>query len=151
MKDGKITNTQRIVAALPTIQYALKQGAKSVVLMSHLGRPDGRVQEKYSMRPVAAEVGRLLNTNVTFLDDCVGESTEASCKDPAPGSVILLENLRFHVEEEGKGLDEAGGKTKATDEQVKAFRESLTKLGDVYVNDAFGTAHRALVKMNYSY
>lgn len=76
MKDGKITNTQRIVAALPTIQHALQQGAKSVVLMSHLGRPDGRVQPKYSMRPVAAEVGRLLNTNVTFLEDCVGENTE---------------------------------------------------------------------------
>lgn len=68
---------------------------------------------------------------------------QAACANPAPGSVILLENLRFHVEEEGKGADEAGNKIKATDEQIKAFRESLTKLGDVYVNDAFGTAHRA--------
>lgn len=76
MKDGKITSTQRIVAALPTVEYALKNGAKSVVLMSHLGRPDGRRQEKYSMRPVAAEVGKLLDRNVTFLDDCVGPAVE---------------------------------------------------------------------------
>jgi phosphoglycerate kinase len=143
MKEGKITNTQRIVAALPTVEYALKNGAKSVVLMSHLGRPDGRKQEQYSMRPVASEVGKLLDKNVTFLDDCVGEAVEEACKNPSPGSVILLENLRFHVEEEGKGLDEAGNKTKATEEQVKLFRLSLTKLGDVYINDAFGTAHRA--------
>ena len=102
MKDGKITNNQRITAALPTIQHALSHGAKSVVLMSHLGRPDGHVTEKYSLRPIAAEVGKLLGRNITFLSDCVGEEVEAACANPSPGSVILLENLRFHVEEEGE-------------------------------------------------
>lgn len=143
MKEGKITNNQRITAALPTIQHALNNGAKSVVLMSHLGRPDGRVQEKYSLRPVAAEVGKLLDRPITFLTDCVGEEVEAACANPSSGTVILLENLRFHLEEEGKGLDAEGQKVKASDEDVKKFRESLTKLGDVYINDAFGTAHRA--------
>ena len=101
MKEGKITNNQRITAALPTVEHALSHGAKSVVLMSHLGRPDGRAEEKYSLRPVAAEVGKLLGKNITFLNDCVGEEVEAACANPSHGSVILLENLRFHVEEEG--------------------------------------------------
>lgn len=101
MKDGKITNNQRITAALPTIQYCLQNGARAVVLMSHLGRPDGQKMEKYSLRPVAVEVGKLLNTNVSFLDDCVGQAVEQACANPSQGSVILLENLRFHVEEEG--------------------------------------------------
>lgn len=144
MKDGKITNNQRIVAALPTIQYALKNGAKSVVLMSHLGRPDGSRISKYSLRPVAEEISRLLNQNVTFLSDCVGIEIESSCANPNPGTVILLENLRFHVEEEGKGVNpESKEKIKASPAELEAFRASLTRLGDVYVNDAFGTAHRA--------
>ncbi|GAB6030137.1 phosphoglycerate kinase [Chamberlinius hualienensis] len=143
MKEGKITNNQRIVAALDSVKYALDNGAKSVVLMSHLGRPDGTRIEKYSLKPVAVELRKLLNRDVTFLDDCVGAEIEAACADPAPGTVILLENLRFHVEEEGKGVDADGNKIKATPENVESFRASLTKLGDVYVNDAFGTAHRA--------
>ncbi|KAG9478458.1 hypothetical protein GDO78_013472 [Eleutherodactylus coqui] len=81
--------------------------------------------------------------DILFLKDCVGPEVEAKCADPAPGSIILLENLRFHVEEEGKGKDAAGNKTKAEPAQLEAFRASLSKLGDVYVNDAFGTAHRA--------
>lgn len=80
---------------------------------------------------------------MTFLKDCCGPEVEAACADPSAGSVLLLENLRFHVEEEGKGVDATGNKVKADAEKVKAFRASLTKLGDVYVNDAFGTAHRA--------
>lgn len=144
MKDNKITNNQRIVAALPTIKYALENGAKSVVLMSHLGRPDGARIPKYSLRPVAEEVGRLLNKNVTFLNDCVGPEVESSCSNPTPGTIILLENLRFHLEEEGKGVNpETKEKVKASAADVEAFRASLTRLGDVYVNDAFGTAHRA--------
>ncbi|UYV60117.1 PGK1 [Cordylochernes scorpioides] len=133
----------RIVAALDTIKYVLDQGAKSVVLMSHLGRPDGRKMEQYSLKPVAAELQKLLNKDIKFLPDCVGPEVEAACANPAPGSIILLENLRYHVEEEGKGLDEQGQKVKADAEKVAAFRASLTRLGDVYVNDAFGTAHRA--------
>ncbi|KAF0718966.1 putative phosphoglycerate kinase [Aphis craccivora] len=143
LKDGKITNNQRIVAALDTINYVLENGAKSLVLMSHLGRPDGLSNSKYSMKPVAEELQKLLNKNVTFLSDCVGPEVEKACADPAPGSIFLLENLRFHIEEEGKGVNAAGEKAKADKEDVKKFRESLQKLGDVYVNDAFGTAHRA--------
>uniref|UniRef100_A0A3P9KPK6 Phosphoglycerate kinase n=1 Tax=Oryzias latipes TaxID=8090 RepID=A0A3P9KPK6_ORYLA len=135
----------RIKAAVPSIQHCLDHGAKSVVLMSHLGRPDGNAMpEKYSLEPVAAELKSLLGRDVAFLKDCVGPDVEAACANPAAGSVILLENLRFHVEEEGKGKDAAGNKvTKATQEQIDAFRASLSKLGDVYINDAFGTAHRA--------
>ncbi|KAH0816236.1 hypothetical protein GEV33_006554 [Tenebrio molitor] len=143
LKDGKITNNQRIVAALDSIKFALDKKAKSVVLMSHLGRPDGSPNPKYTMKPVAAELKTLLNRDITFLADCVGPDVEKACADPKPGSVILLENLRFHVEEEGKGVDPKGNKIKADAAKVAAFRKSLRKLGDVYVNDAFGTAHRA--------
>jgi phosphoglycerate kinase len=133
LADGKITNPARIVAALPTIQYALEKGA-SVVLASHLGRPDGERKPEDSMAPVAVELEKQLGRPVTFLNDCVGPEVEAACAKLAPGTVVLLENLRYHKEEEGKG---------ATKEAIAAFRASLTKLGDVYVNDAFGTAHRA--------
>jgi phosphoglycerate kinase len=141
-KTGAITNNQRIAAAVPTISYALDQGA-SVVLMSHLGRPDGQKAAKYSLKRVAAELERLLGRPVTFLGDCVGEAVEAACAGAAPGSVILLENLRFHIEEEGKVKLDDGTSRKADPAAVAAFRASLSKLGDVYVNDAFGTAHRA--------
>lgn len=143
MKDGSITNNQRIAAALPTIEHCLNSGAKSVVLMSHLGRPDGRKIEKFSLAPVAEELKKLLKRDVIFLSDCEGEAVENACAYPASGSVILLENLRFHIEEEGKGVDADGKKVKASPENVRKFRESLSQLGDVYVNDAFGTAHRA--------
>jgi len=143
MKNGVITNNQRIVAALPTVKYALEKGAKSVVLMSHLGRPDGKVVDKYSLKPVAEEVKKLLGKDVLFLNNCVGAEVEAACANPATGSVILLENLRFHIEEEGKVTAEDGSKIKADPKKVEEFRASLSKLGDVYVNDAFGTAHRA--------
>jgi len=139
----KITNTQRIDGALPTIRYALDKKAKSVVLCSHLGRPDGCKVDKYSMAPVAKVLEEKMGKKVTFLADCCGEEVEKACADPETGSIILLENLRFHVEEEGKGVDAAGNKLKAKEEDVKKFRESLAKLADIYVNDAFGTAHRA--------
>merc|ERR1712038_321877 len=142
-KEGKITNNARIVAALPSITYCLENGAKSVVLCSHLGRPDGQKNMKFTLAPVAEELRKLLNKEVTFLADCVGPDVEKACENPAQGSVILLENLRFHVEEEGKGVDAAGAKVKADKEAVTKFRQSLRKLADVYVNDAFGTAHRA--------
>jgi len=136
-----ITNTARIDAALPTIQDVLARGAKSVVLASHLGRPDGRVQEKFSMAPVAKVVEEKLGTPVTFIES-YGPEMEAACADPKPGSVILLNNLRFNVEEEGKGKDADGNKVSADAEKVTAFRSSIRKLADIYVNDAFGTAHR---------
>ncbi|GIY68885.1 phosphoglycerate kinase 1 [Caerostris darwini] len=143
IKDGVVTNTQRIVGALDSVKYALDKGAKSVVLMSHLGRPDGKKNEKFSLKIVADELKKLLGKDVTFLSDCVGSEVEAACANPSSGSVILLENLRFHIEEEGKGVDASGAKVKAKPEDVTKFRASLTKLGDVYINDAFGTAHRA--------
>ncbi|GAB4248390.1 MAG: hypothetical protein OHK005_14890 [Candidatus Methylacidiphilales bacterium] len=140
--SGAITNTQRIVAALPTIQYCLDQGA-SVILMSHLGRPNGEIVSKYSLKPVSEKLSELLGRSVIFLPDCVGSETEAACSKLQPGQVVLLENLRFHIEEEGKAKREDGTSVKADPEAVKAFRSSLSKLGDIYVNDAFGTAHRA--------
>merc|ERR1712224_845445 len=137
-----ITNTARIDAALPTIKAVLDKGAKSVVLASHLGRPDGRVQEKFSLAPVAKVLEEKIGKPVTLLNAASGPEVEAACADPAPGSVILLENLRFNVEEEGKGKDADGNKVKADDAKVTAFRASIRKLADIYVNDAFGTAHR---------
>ncbi len=143
---GAITNNARIVAALPTIKYALEKGA-SVVLASHLGRPDGKVIAKFSLKPVADELAKLLEKPVTFLPDCVGAATEAACAALKPGQVVLLENLRFHIEEEGKIKEKQADGTeksiKADPAAVTAFRASLSKLADVYVNDAFGTAHRA--------
>jgi phosphoglycerate kinase len=141
-QTGAITNTARITAAMPTIQYALDRGA-SVVLMSHLGRPDGKANSKYSLKPVAEKLQELLGREVTFLSDCVGPDVEARCANLTPGSVVLLENLRFHIEEEGKVKNADGTSTKADPKAVEQFRASLSKLGDIYVNDAFGTAHRA--------
>ncbi|HHX15277.1 MAG TPA: phosphoglycerate kinase [Fibrobacter sp.] len=138
---GEITNTKRIEAALPTIKYVLDQGA-SVVLASHLGRPNGQVVPKFSLAPVAIKLQELIGLPVKFLSDCVGSEVEAACAAAKPGDIILLENLRFHIEEEGKAKDAEGNKIKADKEKVQAFRASLTNLADVYVNDAFGTAHR---------
>merc|ERR1712151_1325676 len=138
-----ITNTQRIDAALPTVKEVLEKGAKSVVLASHLGRPDGRVQDKFSMTPVAKVLEEKLGKPVTLLKASSVPEVEAACADPAPGSVILLENLRFNVEEEGKGKDADGNKVTADPAKVTEFRASIRKLADVCVNDAFGTAHRA--------
>ncbi|KAJ2337264.1 phosphoglycerate kinase, partial [Coemansia sp. RSA 2671] len=109
-KDQKITNNARIVAAIPTIKYLLDQEAAGVVLMSHLGRPDGKRVEKYSLKPVAAELQTLLDRPVTFLDDCVGAAVENACANLTGGALVLLENLRFHAEEEGSSKDAAGNK-----------------------------------------
>jgi phosphoglycerate kinase len=138
---GNITNTQRIDAALPTIRYILDHGA-ALVLMSHLGRPDGKRIEKYTLHPVAAKLQERLGRAVSFLSDCVGPDVEKACAALKPGDVVLLENLRFHLEEEGKVKTKTGESQKADPNAVEAFRASLSKLGDVYVNDAFGTAHR---------
>ncbi|KAH8234004.1 hypothetical protein KR032_010152 [Drosophila birchii] len=143
MKDGKITNNQRIVAALPSIKYILDQKCKSLVLASHLGRPDGKKDTKFSLEPVAKELEKVLGQDVTFLDDCVGDHTLEALKDPPEGSVLLLENLRFHAEETGSSKDADKKKIKADPEKVKEFRAKLAQLGDIYVNDAFGSAHRA--------
>ena len=144
MKNNQIMNNQRIKAVVPSIKYCLDDEAKSAVLMIHLGQPDGvPMPDKYSLQPVAVELKSLLGKDILFLKDCVGPEVEKACADPAAGSVILLENLRFQVEEEGKGKDASGNKVKAETTKIEAFRASLSKLGDVYVNDAFGTTHRA--------
>jgi len=121
----EITSDKRIRASLPTIQYALAQGA-GVILASHLGRPKGKRNEEMSLAPIATKLSELLKLPVAFAPDCIGAEVEAM--KPAPGSVLLLENLRFHAAEE------------ANDPQ---FSKQLAALADVYVNDAFGTAHRA--------
>lgn len=139
---GAITNNQRIAAALPTIKHVLDNGG-SVVLMSHLGRPNGQKVEKFTLKPVAAELEKLLGRPVKFVPECSGPVAEEACAHLKPGDVVLLENLRFHIEEEGKAKNEDGSSAKADPAKVAAFRASLGKLGDVYVNDAFGTAHRA--------
>ena len=126
--DGaRIADDTRIRAALPTIE-ALREGGASVVLMSHLGRPKGRVDPRYSLAPVARHLSELLGTEVALLPDCVGPEVEAAVRRLRPGQVVTLENLRFHPEEEAND---------------PAFARGLAALGDVYVNDAFGTAHRA--------
>jgi len=122
-----ITDDTRIKATLPTIKYILQNGAKKLILMSHLGRPDGKRVDKYSLKPVAGRLRDLLEEDVRFLDDCVGANIKKEI-DSAKERVILLENLRFHAEEEA---DDAG------------FAKELAGLAEVFVNDAFGTAHRA--------
>ncbi|KAL4935454.1 phosphoglycerate kinase [Aspergillus oleicola] len=138
-----ITNPQRIVGALPTIKYAIDNGAKAVILMSHLGRPDGKRNTKYSLKPVVPKLKELLGRDIIFTEDCVGKEVEETVNKASGGQVILLENLRFHAEEEGSSKDEQGNKVKADKEKVAEFRKGLTALGDIYINDAFGTAHRA--------
>jgi phosphoglycerate kinase len=126
-ETGAITDDTRIRASLPTIQYLLDQGA-SVVLMSHLGRPKGGPDPRYSLKPVAARLSELLGRPVLLAPDAVGAEVEAMAHALKPGEVVLLENVRFHPEEE---------------QNNPAFAAQLAKLGDIYVNDAFGTAHRA--------
>ncbi|KIN01813.1 hypothetical protein OIDMADRAFT_161363 [Oidiodendron maius Zn] len=142
--DKNVTNNQRIAGAIPTIKYAIDNGAKAVILMSHLGRPDGKVNAKYSLQPVVPELEKLLGgKKVEFAPDCVGKEVEEIVNKASGGQVVLLENLRFHAEEEGSSKDADGKKVKADKAKVEEFRKGLTALGDIYINDAFGTAHRA--------
>ena len=124
------------MGALPTIKYASEHGAKAVILMSHLGRPDGKKNEKYSLKPVVSELEKLLGKSVTFTDDCVGKDVEETVNRASNGQVILLENLRFHAEEEGSSKDADGKKVKADKFKVAEFRKGLTALGDVYISKA---------------
>jgi phosphoglycerate kinase len=132
--DKNVTNTQRIAGAVPTIKYAIEHGAKAVILMSHLGRPDGKVQAKYSLKPVVPELEKLLGKSVEFAPDSVGPEVEAIVNKASGGQVILLENLRFHIEEEGSAKNADGTKTKADKEKVAEFRKGLTALGDIYIS-----------------
>jgi phosphoglycerate kinase len=142
MKDGVITDPKRIVSTLPSINYLLENGAASVILMSHRGRPKGSKQSQFSLEPLVPAVSDLLKTNVQWVPDCVGADAAKACGESKNGQVLLLENLRFYLAEEGKG-EVNGEKVKATAGEVADFRSQLTSYGDIYVNDAFGTAHRA--------
>ena len=128
LKGGVIGDDTRIRESLPTIQHALQAGASRVVLASHFGRPKGKPNPEMSLAPVAKRLGELLGRPVTFASDCVGPEAEKAVKDAPEGAVVLLENLRFHAEEE---------------KNDEAFARQLCALCDVYVNDAFGAAHRA--------
>jgi phosphoglycerate kinase len=127
MQDGRVADDTRIRAVLPTLQHLREAGAR-VVLLSHLGRPDGKPSPRYSLEPIAGRLGELLNSSCSFAADCIGPPAEAAVKKIGAGDVLLLENVRFHSEEEANDA---------------AFARALARLGDVYVNDAFGTAHRA--------
>jgi phosphoglycerate kinase len=127
LENGKVANDQRIRAALPTIKYIVHHGGK-LVLMSHLGRPKGQRILRMSLKACAVTVGELVGQDVVFVDDCIGDTVEAAVGNLKAGQIILLENLRFHEEETANDPD---------------FAAQLAKLGDLYVNDAFGTAHRA--------
>ena len=124
---GEITDDTRITASLPTIQYLLEQKA-AVILMAHLGRPKGQVKPELSLAPVAKHLGKLLGKKVLFAPDCVGEAAQAAASKLKPGHIMLLENLRFHKEEEKNDME---------------FAEKLASLADLYVNDGFGVSHRA--------
>lgn len=124
---GEITDDTRITASLPTIQYLLEQKA-AVILMAHLGRPKGQVKPELSLAPVAKHLGKLLGKKILFAPDCVGEAVQATASKLKPGHILLLENLRFHKEEEKNDME---------------FAEKLASLADLYVNDGFGVSHRA--------
>ena len=127
IKEGAVGDDTRIRAALPTIEYLLEHGA-AVILCSHLGRPKGGPDPKYTLKPVAAHLGHLLNRPVAFAEDCVGPAADAAAKELSAGQVLLLENTRFHPEEE---------------KNDPGMAKQLAALADIYVNDAFGSAHRA--------
>lgn len=134
--DKNVTNPQRIAGAVPTIKYAIDNGAKAVILMSHLGRPNGSPNPKYSLKPVVPELEKLLGgKTVTLAPDAVGPEVEALVNKTEGGGVVLLENLRFHIEEEGSAKDADGNKVKADKEKVAAFRKGLTALGDIYISE----------------
>jgi phosphoglycerate kinase len=128
LKEGTITDDTRIRAALPTIEYILKQEGSSVVVMSHMGRPKGEKKPEFSLKPAADRLGELLGRTVLMASDCIGEETQKQAEALTPGEVLGLENVRYYE-----------GETK----NDPAFAAELAKMGDIYVNDAFGTAHRA--------
>ena len=148
LEGGEVNDDTRIRAALPTITHILDHGG-SVILMSHLGRPKGKPDPLFSLSPVLNCLSNLLERPVGFAPDCVGPNVEAMVQAVKDGDVLLLENLRFHPEEEGKKTSKDNDDSNYSDMHVRQleFARQLSVLGDVYVNDAFGTAHRAHASM----
>lgn len=132
IEDGKVASDYRISKNLPTVQYLLEQGC-SIVIISHLGRPDGKPNPKYSLKPVAKRLGKLLDREVKFVDDCIGEDTEKAVEALNPGEILVLENVRFHPEEEANNQD---------------FAKKLAAYGDIFVQDAFGVVHHGAVSVS---
>ena len=128
IKNGEIKDDTRIRASLPSIRYALEHGARTLILCSHLGRPKGKPNPEYSLKPVAGRLSQLIGKPVVFADDCIGEPARRAIEQAGDGGIVLLENLRFHPEEEKNDA---------------SFAAALGALADVYVDDAFGSAHRA--------
>lgn len=146
-ENGKITDDTRIRGALPTLKKILNDGG-SLIIMSHMGKPKGKVNPKFSLSQIKDDVAKALGHDVKFVSDCVGPEAAEAAANLKPGEVLLLENLRFHPEEEGKpvGIDKADpaydAAKKEMKEKQKEFAKQLASYADVYVNDAFGTAHR---------
>jgi phosphoglycerate kinase len=140
VKDGAVGDDTRIRAALPSIRHVLENGGK-LILMSHLGRPKGEAKPEFSLKPAALKLAELLGQPVPLAPDCVGAEVKRMVGDLAGGEVLLLENVRFHAEEEL--LNKYAKQDGETQKKIDAFCEALAAFGDVYVNDAFGTAHRA--------
>ncbi len=136
VKEGKVKDDTRIKAAVPTIKYILDKGA-SLVLLSHLGRPDGEVKPEFSLKPTVDVLSKLIGKPVQFIDDCIGEKAVAAAKALKAGEIMICENTRFHREEDMKA------KTDEDKAKTADFAKELAKLGEIYVNDAFGTAHRS--------
>jgi phosphoglycerate kinase len=153
LKDGVVTDVTRIRAALPTIEYVIENGG-SLVLMSHLGRPKGQVKPEFSLKPAADKLAELSGRTVNFAPDCVGNEVKSLAEGLQAGEILVLENLRFHPEEEGKvkldddaSPEEKSAAKAAMNAAQEKFASQLAELGDVYVCDAFGTAHRAHASM----
>lgn len=141
VQNGKVKEEKKIFAAVPTIRKLLDSGANSITIISHMNHPDGKHNPEHSLKPVAKVLEELLARKIIFLEDCIGADVQTTCKNAQPGSIIMLENLRFHPQEQGfyRGVGET--KVEIKKDIMRSFGNFLSSLGDIYVNDAFGASH----------